>query len=287
MSRLVPILCAVATVGIGLTAWSQLSAGDTDLEIPKGATPAAPPAGQDAGAALRKARQQCSLAAIDAVVAKVRGDAEARPEDAATWRLLAEAHLERAQQRTHLRGIAVGEPVFDKLPAALEADLEAGMAAVARAREHGDDTGQLFRIEAGLMSQRITGWTSALQWNGKIGRALKEAGERDADDPKLHVALGLRKLLAPKLFGHDPEKALEYFEFAAAQDDDERPAVFAGMASYLQKKRQQAIGWLEQAVAKNPSNRFARVVLERLRRGEEDPFGRDVTEAEFAALGGK
>ena len=44
------------------------------------------------------------------------------------------------------------------------------------------------------------------------------------------------------------------------------PAVFAAMASYLQQKRQQAIGWMEQAVAKNPQNRFARVVLQRRSR---------------------
>lgn len=288
MSRLVPILCAAATVGIGLTAWSQLSAGNADVEIPKGTPPAKAKTGtttsKDPGAALRAARQQCSIEAIDAIVEKARGETEARPEDAAAWHLLAEAHLERAQQRTHLRGMTVGKPTFDKLPEAFEKDLEAGMAAVAKARQHGDDTGQLFRIEAGLMSQRITGIASALQWNSKIGQALKEAGQRASDDPKLHVALGLRKLFAPKFFGHDPERALEYFEFAAAQDDDERPAVFAGMASYLQKKRQQAIGWIEKAVAKNPANKFARVVLERLRRGEDDPFGRDVTEEEFAAL---
>ena len=77
--------------------------------------------------------------------------------------------------------------------------------------------------------------------------------------------------------------ALEHFTFAAEASDDERPAVFAAMATYLQHKRQQAIAWLQRAVAKNPDNKFARVVLQRLRRGEEDPFGRDVTASELAA----
>jgi len=284
MSRLVPILCAAAVVGIGLTAWSQLSAGNTDLEIPKGTKPTENAEKPTPDAALRAARLQCTIEPLNAIIAKARGQVDASPEDAACWHLLAEAHLERAQLRSHLRGMSVGKPLYDELPTELAQDVEAGMAAAAKAREHGDETGQLFRIEAGLMSQRITGFTTALQWNGKIGTALKEAGERDANDPKLHVALGLRKLLAPKLFGHDPEKALEYFEFADQRSGDERPALFAGMASYLQKKRQQAIGWLEKAVAKNPANKFARVVLERLRRGEDDPFGRDVTEEEFAAL---
>ena len=59
--------------------------------------------------------------------------------------------------------------------------------------------------------------------------------------------------------------------------------MFAAMASYLQKKRQQAIAWLERAVKKNPENKFARVMLRRLQRGEEAPFARKVTEAELTA----
>jgi tetratricopeptide (TPR) repeat protein len=108
--------------------------------------------------------------------------------------------------------------------------------------------------------------------------------QRAQDDPQLHVVMGLRLLMAPSLLGHDPERALEHFDFAArALADDERPAVFAAMASYLQRKRQQAVAWLEQAVARNPKNSFARVVLQRVRRDEGDPFGRDVSVAEAAA----
>ena len=292
MTRLVPVLCVACAAGIGLTAWSQLSAG-TAAAVPTpvtdgaagNATPATSPARAEPelAAELRKARRQCSMPALDAVVTRLEQAAASDGDSSATWHLLAEAYLERAQQRTHLRGIAVGEPVFAELPAEQTADLEAGLAAVAKARALGEDSGSLFRIEAGLMSQHITGLATALTWNGKIGKALAAAVERTADDAKVHVALGLRKLLAPRWFGHDPEAALKHFEFAAETDDDERAAVFAGMASYLQQKRQQAIAWLERAVEKNPDNRFARVVLRRLRRGEEDPFGRDVSEAEVAA----
>jgi hypothetical protein len=133
------------------------------------------------------------------------------------------------------------------------------------------------------MSNQITGLVAAMQWNGRIQAALTKAAERGADDPRLHVALGLRRLLAPKLLGHDAEQALTHFEFAAELlQDDERPAVFAAMASYLQRKRQQALTWLQRAVERNPANTFARVVLERVRRDERDPFGRDVTTAEAA-----
>jgi tetratricopeptide (TPR) repeat protein len=204
--------------------------------------------------------------------------------DAAQWHLLALAHLERALLRSHDRGIVVGAPVFDEQPRELLADLDAGLAAASAARKNGDDSSELFRIEAGLLSQRIVDLGTALQWNGKVQEALQRANERQRDNPHLHVALGLRKLLAPRWLGHDPKQALEHFEFAAkALTDDERPAVFAAMATFLQKKRLQAIAWLEQAVARNPQNRFARVVLARLRAGEDDPFGRHVTAAEAAA----
>lgn len=286
MRRIVPLLCLTAVAGLGATAWSMLRIGvGAHVDVPEGGTvPAEAPA--DALAiALREARRTCEVPALDAVVVRLQQAAAAAPATANTWHLLAEAHLERSLLRSHDRGIAVAAPAFPELPKELVDDLDAGLAAAARARELGDDSGDLFRIEAGLMSQRIVGLASALQWNGRIDDALRRSGERAPDNPHLHVALGLRRLLTPRLLGHDPVKALEHFEFAAkVLTGDERPALFAAMATYLQNKRQQAIAWLEQAVARNPQNRFARVVLTRLRAGEEDAFGRAVTAAEAAAI---
>jgi len=287
MSRLVPLLCAACVAGIALTAWSQLSASDTTVTIPNVGPESKKPATTPVSELLREARMQCTVAAFDTLIGTLIGQvaeqAHQKPADKQQWHQLAEAYLERALQRTHLFGMAPGEPTFAELPEEFADDLEAGLAAVLKARELGDETGELFRIEAGLMSQHITGLGTALQWNGKIASALTAAGKLIADDPQLHVALGLRKLLAPTWLGNDPDKALEHFEFADKADNDERPAVFAAMASYLQQKRQQAISWLERAVKKNPENKFARVVLQRLRRGEDNPFGRKVTEAEIAA----
>ncbi|MCB9878849.1 MAG: hypothetical protein H6835_14740 [Planctomycetes bacterium] len=281
MSRAIPILSAACVVGIGITGWLRLAPGEATAQVPETATP--PEARQPAETALHAARRHCSVEALDAVVADLVQRTRTAPQDAEAWHVLAEAHLERAQQRSHLRGIVVGEPVFTELPEAMSDDLDAGLAAAAEARRLGDDSGTIYRIEAGLMSQRITGLSTALQWNGKITEALRKAGEKAGEDPSLHTALGLRKMLAPSWFGHDPAAALEHFTFAAEAGDDERPAVFAAMATYLQHKRQQAIEWLQRAVTKNPDNKFARVVLRRLRRGEEDPFGRDVTASELAA----
>jgi tetratricopeptide (TPR) repeat protein len=278
--KLVPALSLVTAVGIGATAWVLLDASaQADIAVPK-----ATPAVALGTASVQAARRACVPTALDAVVQELAAATQAKDADRDAFHRLAEAHLERALVRSHRRGLVVGTPTWSELPRDLADDIDRGLAAVLRARELGDQGGDLFRIEAALLSQRITGITAAMQWNGRIQAALKKAGELIADDPQLHVALGLRKLLAPKFFGHDAAKALEHFEFAAkGLVDDERPAVFAAMATWLQQKRQVAIGWLEQAVARNPQNEFARVVLRRLRAGEADPFGREVTAAEAAA----
>lgn len=284
MSRAVPLLCLGCAVLIGASTYSMLGSGEADrIAVPDGPAAVVPPV-QAAAAALQTARRTCTLPAIDAIVLDLRATCASPTADGNTWHLLAEALLERVQLRSHRRGLTVGAPVYSELPGELAADIDAGLAAVARARELGHDAADLYRIEAGLMSQRITGLGTALQWNTRIKAALAKAAALAQDDPRLHVALGLQKLLAPKLLGHDPVAALQHFEFAAGSLVlDERPAVFAGMASYLQKKRQQAIEWLEKAVTRNPENVFARVVLRRLRRDEPDPFGRDVTDEEAAA----
>ena len=283
MSRLLPAAIVCCAVAIGATTYSLLGSNAADgIEVPGANTPAPGAAAASAASTeLEQARRTCAQAALDALIAKWRAAVQATPTDRASWRLLAEALLERVLQRAHLRGIEVGTPLHETLPVEVAADLDAGTAAVVKARELGDDSGELFRIEAALMGHRITGLTTALQWNGKIQQALTKAAARAKDDPQLHIALGLRKRLVPKFLGQDPQKALEHFEFAARQlPDDERPAVFAAMASYLQQKREQAMRWLEQAVQRNPQNTFARVVLERVKRGEQDPFGRDVSAAE-------
>jgi hypothetical protein len=289
MKRLLPTLCVLGATGLVATVWWRLYDGAA-IEV---AVPTAPPAAAGANpghaadvlrAGVVAARQSCDVARFTSVIDGLRARVATAPDDRDGWHCLAEACLERALCRSHDRGLAIGTPTWSRLPREVAEDVEAGLAAVQQARRHGDDGADLHRIEAALLGQRITGLASALQWNGKIQTALQAAGERAPDDARLHVAIGLRKLLAPKLLGHDAAGALRHFEFAAqALPDDERPAVFAAMASQLQHKRQEAIAWLEQAVARNGANRFAKVVLQRLRAGEDDPFGRDVTAADAAA----
>ncbi|MCA8976140.1 MAG: hypothetical protein KDC98_15570 [Planctomycetes bacterium] len=287
MSRIVATLSLGCLAAIGFTAFGMLRGDHTErIPIPdcRGGSDELDAGNGDLARELDAARRSCRRENLDAVVARLRRQVEARSQDRDSWRLLAEGLLDRALQRGHLIGMQPGRPVYDRLPDEVAADIDAAAAAVLRAQELGDDSADVFRISAEVMGQRITGLGSALQWNGRIEEAIAKAGERAQDDPRLHLVIGLRKLMAPELLGHDPDKALEHFSYAAETlPNDERPALFAAMASYLKQKRLDAIGWLERAVARNPSNVFAQVVLHRLRRGEDDPFGRTVTAAEAAA----
>lgn len=282
------LACAACVVLLLGTVWLRLCADD--LAVPAGPAAAGPAAARAAGgraAALAAARRSCDPEQLDRFVAEQRAQVARSPHDALARRLCAEALLERVLLRNQLRGMVVGEPVHAELPAETAADIDEALALLAAARSAGDDSSDNWRLEAALLGNRITGLASALQWNGRIEAALEEAAARDAHNPALHVALGLRRLLAPRWLGHDPEQALRHLEFAAgAMPDDERPDVFAAMAAYLLRKRQQAIAKLEQAVARNPNNRFAHVVLQRLRRGEPEPFERDVAAAEASAQPG-
>lgn len=292
MSRLLSASILCCAVAVGATTWNLLGIGrDPQPAGPGAATANGPgPAPGTANphaaldASLRAARATCTKEALDEVVATLTAKAAAAPTDAALWRLLAEAHLLRALQPSHRSGLVVGEPVYHELPAAVVADLDAGTRALAEAKKNGDDSGDLHRLEAGLLSPRITGLGTALQWNGRIQQAMTKAVERSPDDPRLQLSLGLRSLLAPRFLGHDPARALGYFTRAAqGLPDDERPALFAAMACHLQQQRQQALDWLQQAAQRNPKNDFVRVVLRRVQRGEENPFGRDVVDADLAA----
>jgi tetratricopeptide (TPR) repeat protein len=291
MIRAIWILCLAGVLALAIDAWGRepKSEPEQSSESPSGSSPQ--PRSQkeleDSNTiriALNEARSQCSLDALNSFIASTSQYAADNPSNQDAWSLLAEGHLERALQRTHLRGITVGKPTFSTLPTVFANDIQSGLNAVAKARGLGKESSNLFLIEAGLLGQKITGLISAVKWNSKITEALDAAKAANAKQKGLYRALGLRKLLAPRFFGNDPKKALEHFEVAAKSDKDERTSVYAGMACFLQEKRARAITWLERAVEQNPNNKFAKVVLRRLRRGEEDPFGRDVTELDLSAI---
>jgi len=267
--------CIAALGALPVTAYVYF--GDRDLVIPSHADRAAEDQSSGRAWLLNEARRSCEMKQLNAFIDEQRKHLASPGQDPDSHRLYAEALLERVLLRNHRCGVAVGKPLYDEVPTKSAADIEDALQMLAVGREHGDDTTESFRIEAALLSNRITGWASALQWNGKIQRALQAATAKDPQNPALQMALGMRRLLAPRLLGHDPQRAIEHFEFAAnAMPQDERPSLFAAMGYYLLEDHRLTIARLEQAVACNSNNLFARAVLARVRRGEPDPFGRDV-----------
>jgi hypothetical protein len=152
MTRTVTALCAVSALGLGLTVYGLLGSSANDpIARPAGRIAPLPPLSPQQ-AALQQARRACDLPALDEVIAELRRAVAATPTDGPAWHALADALLERALARNHLRGVVVGEPLHATLPVDLAADLDSGLDAVRRARGLGDDSGDLYRIEASLMT---------------------------------------------------------------------------------------------------------------------------------------
>ncbi|MHC5063432.1 MAG: hypothetical protein ACYTG5_05605 [Planctomycetota bacterium] len=196
------------------------------------------------------------------------------------WHLLAEAYLERARARTSHKGLRVGEPVLETLPAVMRSEIAAGLAAVESAKKLAAEDADLLRIEAELLSAQITGFGSAIKYSGRISELTRKASILDRSHPRLQVTLGARKLFAPEFLGHDPQAARAHLLAAAsALELDERPYLLAAMASHLLGDKQGTSELLAKSAERNPANRFVAAVISRLEAGEADPFGGDLVTA--------
>jgi tetratricopeptide (TPR) repeat protein len=227
---------------------------------------------------IARARLTGSLEALDRFIERQAERCRTQGGDAATWRGLAEAHLERCLLRDQHKGMAVGKPTHATLPESNRTDIDLGLRAIEKALELGDLDPDAPRIQSSLLSLKATGWGEVLALRPKIQAALRKAEGIDPSHPRVVIARACEKLFAPnRLFGHDPGAAERMFLRAAERLElDERPYVLAAMAAWLQKKTEQAINLLERALDRNPNNRYAREVLRRLRVAEAEPFARDV-----------
>jgi hypothetical protein len=228
---------------------------------------------------LLAARHSCSSEAARCHRPEAPHEADPKPTDPAPGACSPTACSNVCCSAFHLRGLgSANRPTTDVAAEIWRTSTPASRGGL-QARERGDDSAELCRLEAALLSKRITGLGSALQWNG----ASRQRCSRLASSPKRSArARRPRPAQAAGAEAARPgsDKALEHFEFAAnALQDDERLRC-SRRWRHLQQKREQAIAWLEQAAQRNPNNAFVRVVLARCKRGEENPFGRDVTEAE-------
>ena len=247
--------------------------------LPASVPPADPARCSDPGdSELAQLRLTGRTEALDEHLARLEATAGAGTAQPALLRRIAETRLERVLQRTQRKGLRVGEAVWTELPGPVQTDVVAGLAALRAARERGDEHSENFRIEAGLLAQQIQGLASALRLNGKVDAALRRSIELDPANARAQLALGCRALFAPRFLGHDPRRALEHFSSAVhALQRDERPLVFAAFAHHLLGDGGAASACLEQAVARNPYNAYAREVLRRLRAGEAQAFERDLS----------
>lgn len=265
------LLAAAAATGLLFAGWHWFGLRAIEAPVPH-------TAGTPLGAGseeLARVRRSASLEALDHWIRTQRE--RTSPADASGLRTLAEALLERALAHASHKGMRPGEPVFTELPAAVAQDLDAAENALRAARQAGDDSAETYRIEAAVLGNRITGFASALQLNGRIEAALREAVQRDPQHPRIQVALGCRYLFAPALLGRDLARARQHLEAGAnALPLDERPLLFLALLAELEGNRAEAVTRLEQALARNPHSRYAQTVLARLRGGEPDAFGRDV-----------
>ncbi len=225
---------------------------------------------------LARVRLSCDVHDLDRFVEEQQARV-ARTNAPSDVRVLAQAYYERALVRDIKRGLAVGAFISKESYAANRSDIEAGLAAIARARKLGDDSAELDRIEAGLLTRQFTGLAKVFRYRARVQAAIQAAAKKAPRSGHVHIALGCDRLFTPAWLGQDIEGAIQHFRFAAkALPLNERPLLFTAFAHYLKGRREKCIAWLERARERSPKNPFVRAVLARLRRGEKNAFERDV-----------
>ncbi len=280
-------LMVCALLGLGGAGWWYVAYDPlSDVDVPP-VVPADPPSQPPVAPRpptrrelLHEARRLCQLAPLDTFVQAQQQLVGEAPDDDARGdqlQVLAEALLERVYMRTSRLAMRPGEPQYSRVPREIERDIQAGLKALAQARALGVTEADGYRIEGSLLANRISGTFSAMNLKRDIINAYTQSLDLDGDNPRLHVALGCRKLFAPKMLGRDLDKALEHLEYACSRlPQDERPRLFAALAAYLKDDEAGALAWAEEALKVNNRSIFAIALVERLRAGEDNPVGRDV-----------
>jgi len=267
------VLLIVPALAVG--AWYAMTRPGISAQIPD-ARHAVVRSIQGRSRLVAQTRLSCDIEDLDGLVAEQRGLAERDPSPE-NLRVLGEALYERILARDMRKGLAIGRFVDAAMYAVNRADIELGLAAVHRARKLGDTSAECDRLEAGLLSQSLTGLGAVFKMRAAIDAALKRALGKDPGNGHVHMALGCRLLFVPSWLGQDIDKAVEHFAFAArVLPNDERPCLFAAFGRYLEGKRDACHEWLEKARQRNPRHPFVAAVLARLAAGEAKPFERDL-----------
>ncbi len=265
--RSIAVLAALIVAGILL--WQTMRVDGSHWDV-IGESSTAP---VDRSVELARVRQSCQRQDLVVFLAEQQERAKQTPLNPEVLRVLAEAHLELGQFDDIGAGLKIGAPIRTTVSEQLRGHIDAGMKALLQARDLGDDGAENHRIESALLALEIHGLASAFKVNGRATAALNAAVERDGANPRVQVAIGCRLLFAPAMLGGDAERAREHLIAGAkGLPYDERPLLYAAMASWTLGDVERCQRLLEQASNRTPANPLVKAVKRRLAAREDDPF---------------
>lgn len=146
----------------------------------------------------------------------------------------------------------------------LDDAIESVKAAIQRNPKHSDSHrllgeayGRLIGLKGGM-----TGMLYGRRSYNEIALALK----LDADNSRAFLAMGIWKLRTPKLFGGNPDEAIQHFQKALQLEPQSVPTrVWLGVAFKERGLRAEAREVFEQALILQPQNAWARSELDQVR----------------------
>lgn len=263
------IAALAALIAAGILLWQTMRVDGSDWKVPGESSTVL----VDRSVELARVRQSCQRQDLLVFLAEQQKQAEQSPLDPEVLRILAETHLELGQFNDVGAGLEIGAPIRTTVSDQLRGHIDAGMAALLQARDLGDDDAENHRIESSLLALEIHGLASAFKVNGRATAALNAAVERDEANPRVQVAIGCRLLFAPAMLGGDPSRARDHLIAGAnGLPYDERPLLYAAMASWKLGDAEQCQRLLEQASNRTSANPLVKAVRRRLAAGVDDPF---------------
>lgn len=132
----------------------------------------------------------------------------------------------------------------------------------AEAALEGGESSVLYSLIADAYSKKLTGLLTAIRFGSRVANAIEQAEALDADGEALLYVQAKRYLLAPTLFGGDPEKAVESFERLVERNPDSSMYHAFLAESYRADNPKQARMMFTKAVEISANNAWAKRELQ-------------------------
>ncbi len=203
---------------------------------------------------LKEARDRQDRAAIEKMVANLRGAAERQPKDAAAQYRLALAQSYAAEVAIEVR---------DK--ASAKSSAEAGIEAAERAVAIKPDSSEYQRILGTLCGQVISGNTlSAIKYGKCALEAVNKAIELDPKSSINYVSHGVGNYYLPSAFGGGMEPAIKDFRKAIELNPKNDDAwLWLGIALRRQNQADEARKAIAKSLELNPNHVWAKQQLDK------------------------